>query len=283
MATIPQVELFINQPVVNITAGVPSASTGRGTVTSVAVGNLAPLFTSNVATPTLAANITFTLSNASANAVLAGPTSGGAAAPTYRALVVADLPANVVLTSGSYSNPNWITSLAWTKITGTPTTRAGYGITDAQATLVSGTNIKTIDGVSVLGAGNITTNQVPAGLISMWAGTSPPTGWALCNGAGGTPDLRGMFIVGYDPSDADYNAIGDNGGAKTVALALTEIPAHTHGITVGPHSASTASFDSGTNFQTHLAAASENTGSAGGGTAHENRPPYYTLAYIIKL
>lgn len=33
--------------------------------------------------------------------------------------------------SGSYANPSWITSLAWSKITGTPTTLAGYGITDA--------------------------------------------------------------------------------------------------------------------------------------------------------
>lgn len=35
-----------------------------------------------------------------------------------------------VFTSNSYSNPSWITSLAWSKITGTPTTIAGYGITD---------------------------------------------------------------------------------------------------------------------------------------------------------
>ena len=36
----------------------------------------------------------------------------------------------VVLTSGSYSNPSWLTALAWSKITGTPTTLSGYGITD---------------------------------------------------------------------------------------------------------------------------------------------------------
>jgi hypothetical protein len=36
-----------------------------------------------------------------------------------------------LLSSGSYSNPTWITSLAWSKLTGTPTTVAGYGITDA--------------------------------------------------------------------------------------------------------------------------------------------------------
>lgn len=33
--------------------------------------------------------------------------------------------------SGSYANPSWISSLAWSKITGTPTTLSGYGITDA--------------------------------------------------------------------------------------------------------------------------------------------------------
>ncbi len=33
--------------------------------------------------------------------------------------------------AGSYANPSWITSLAWSKITGTPTTLSGYGITDA--------------------------------------------------------------------------------------------------------------------------------------------------------
>lgn len=32
--------------------------------------------------------------------------------------------------SGSYTNPAWLTSLAWSKVTGTPSTVAGYGITD---------------------------------------------------------------------------------------------------------------------------------------------------------
>lgn len=38
---------------------------------------------------------------------------------------------NGVVTTGSYSNPSWITALSWTKITDRPTTLAGYGITDA--------------------------------------------------------------------------------------------------------------------------------------------------------
>lgn len=35
--------------------------------------------------------------------------------------------------TGSYANPTWLTSLAWSKLTGTPTTLSGYGITDAAA------------------------------------------------------------------------------------------------------------------------------------------------------
>ena len=54
-------------------------------------------------------------------------------------------------------------SVAWSGVTGTPTTLSGYGITDAQATLVSGTSIKTVNGVSVLGSGNI---QIDGGVTS---------------------------------------------------------------------------------------------------------------------
>ena len=53
------------------------------------------------------------------------------------------------------SNLTGITT-AFSNITSTPTTIAGYGITDAQSALVSGTNIKTVNGESLLGSGNIT-------------------------------------------------------------------------------------------------------------------------------
>jgi hypothetical protein len=43
----------------------------------------------------------------------------------------------------------------YSSLTGTPTTLSGYGITDGQETLVSGTNIKTVNGTSILGSGNI--------------------------------------------------------------------------------------------------------------------------------
>lgn len=68
---------------------------GSGTVTSFSSGNLSPLFTTNVATPTITPALTFTLSTQAANRIFAGPTTGSAAAPTFRALVTADLPSGV--------------------------------------------------------------------------------------------------------------------------------------------------------------------------------------------
>ena len=47
-------------------------------------------------------------------------------------------------------------NIAFSEIASTPTTLAGYGITDAQESLVSGTNIKTVNGGSILGSGDLT-------------------------------------------------------------------------------------------------------------------------------
>ena len=52
-------------------------------------------------------------------------------------------------------------SNAWADITGKPTTLAGFGITDSQATLVSGTNIKTINNTSLLGSCLLYTSPSP--------------------------------------------------------------------------------------------------------------------------
>lgn len=68
--------------------------TGTGTVTSVAISG--PSIISWSGTPvTSTGTLTGTLANQSANLVLAGPTSGGAAAPTFRSLVAADIPSGV--------------------------------------------------------------------------------------------------------------------------------------------------------------------------------------------
>src|SRR5208282_6277474 len=71
-------------------------SSGGGTVTSFSSGSLSPLFTTSVATPTTTPALSFTLNTQTANAVFAGPTSGVAATPTFRALVTADIPAGAL-------------------------------------------------------------------------------------------------------------------------------------------------------------------------------------------
>ncbi len=65
-----------------------------------------------------------------------------------------------------------------------------------------------------------------------------PEGWQLCDGTNGTPDLRGKFIVGYNPNDNDYNNVGKTGGKKEQTITVNNLPEHEHSGTVSipPHS-----------------------------------------------
>lgn len=75
-----------------------------GTVTTFSAGNLSPLFTTSVTNPTTTPALSFALSSAAANTVLAGP-NGGSGTPTYRALVAADLPSLSYISNISVSAP----------------------------------------------------------------------------------------------------------------------------------------------------------------------------------
>lgn len=132
---------------------------------------------------------------------------------------------------------------------------------------------------------------IPAGVIVMWAGTTPPSGWALCDGTLGTPDLRGKFIVGYNSANPDYSPIGKTGGEEKHVLTVNELPPHSHAVdrftvkaAINIGGDQVFAFGAGTSG-TGVAAASIDTSATYGtfSAPHENRPPYYTLAYIIKL
>ncbi|WP_291121384.1 phage baseplate protein [Empedobacter sp. UBA7248] len=128
-----------------------------------------------------------------------------------------------------------------------------------------------------------------------------PYGWVLCDGTNGTPDLRGMFVVGYDNRNAEYNTIGKTGGAKEVMLTTQQMPKHTPlgTVSIPDHTHTYQLAVKGRGYQTKsddnplTTNQNSQTTSSGGGTfnlsmneiggnqAHENRPPYYVLAKIM--
>lgn len=69
--------------------------------------------------------------------------------------------------------------------------------------------------------------RVPSGIIVMWSGTlvNVPTGWSLCDGTGGTPDLRDDFIMGWSNGvDPATKAAGNDCIASHAHIG----PSHTH-------------------------------------------------------
>ena len=127
-----------------------------------------------------------------------------------------------------------------------------------------------------------------------------------CNGVT-IPDLTDRFIV---QAGGNY-AEGTTGGANTVTLSVNQMPSHDHGGNTSEDGAhqhysdfntyKNASEGSSTNYTRNRFArangdheiqrvSSNNTGShshsisaQGGGQAHENRPPFYALCYLIKV
>ena len=107
-------------------------------------------------------------------------------------------------------------------------------------------------------------------MIILWSGSiaSIPKGWTLCNGSNDTPDLRNRFVVGAGSS----YSVDDVGGLISHDHS-TGSPDHEHAIQSG------SDIEAGTGFkdQTSWLDEEENTGFS------SNLPPYFALAYIMKL
>lgn len=169
---------------------------------------------------------------------------------------------NGVYTTGSYSNPSWITALAWSKITSTPTTLSGYGISDGVSTGGSYSNpswITSLAGSKITGniSGNAgtataiaggaankivyqtaldTTGFVDAPITSntylKWNGTS--FGWDTVGGGSttnavtfnnsGSGAASGTTFDGSVARTISYNTLGAaNSGANTNITSLDSI------------------------------------------------------------
>lgn len=146
-------------------------------------------------------------------------------------------------------------------------------------------------------------DPVPSGIICLWSDETIPSGWVICDGFNGTPDLRNRFVVGASES----YPFGSTGGEATSTLSVEQIPSHNHnaGTLVateggahthdyflaglnsvlwcpsGPHWAGYTQINTNS-AGAHTHGLSGFTGTTGNSVAHENRPPYYALYYIMK-
>jgi hypothetical protein len=145
--------------------------------------------------------------------------------------------------------------------------------------------------------------SVPTGCILIWSGSagSIPSGFLLCDGTNGTPDLRNSFVIGA----GNNYVVGQVGGSADAVLAshthtatsVVTDPGHTHIPNVlasNPNFGSTlangmtnAFATSTTNGPALLSATTgitvATTNSASGvSPTGGNLPPYYALCYIQK-
>lgn len=146
---------------------------------------------------------------------------------------------------------------------------------------------------------------MPVGTVVSFLGNVAPNGWLICDGSpiaantypqlfpmlpnGKLPDLRSRFIVGVGAgAGLDNYVLNDIGGQDNVTLTAEQLAPHRHAINGGDFGLHHRSFegDSGSDipFETSPDGSSlYGTDWTGSGQAHENRPPYYALTYIIKF
>lgn len=160
----------------------------------------------------------------------------------------------------------------------------------------------------------VVNNNTPVGLISMYSGTTAPTGWLICDGSaisrttyatlfgvigttygsgdGSTtfnlPNLKGKVPVGLNSSDTDFDTIGETGGGKQTIIPMQwyndfidmrlktglSIP---NWETYRKAASGTTSTLPGESSQTGVMGVNENTTS----DANGNLQPYIVLNYII--
>jgi microcystin-dependent protein len=171
-------------------------------------------------------------------------------------------------------------------------------------------------------------SALPNNTIAFWSGSiaSIPTGWNLCDGTNGTPDLRDRFVVG---AGSTYS-VGSTGGADQVSLTAPQLPSHSHPVVasidssgshahtvtidgVGNHGhpggvitaagpiavivgtgpvrwgnsgtfGGAGSHSHGVSINAvgdHVHTISVSLGDSGAGDPHENRPPFYSVAFIM--
>lgn len=171
-----------------------------------------------------AANITTVAGDACIAVPIGNPASGWRIAAYCRMsqTLIDDV---AVRTSSTYANPAWLTSLAWSKLTGVPTTLAGYGITDAPTKTGSGASGSW--GIDITGTAALSLappTAAAAGTADAITATFSPAITAWTNG------LR-FTLTGCSANATTTPTVNPNGiGAKTIvkqgnlSLSIGDMP-----------------------------------------------------------
>ena len=134
---------------------------------------------------------------------------------------------------------------------------------------------------------NIKLNQITMkGVIAMWSGNDIPDGWVLCDGTNNTPDLRGRFILGSGKGDGlNLRLVNEKGGDEKNVLSIGEMPAHTHKTKLATASAYNNGRGRAGIVYEPINSKWQNVHGEemGGNQPFSIMPPYYVLAYIMKL
>tara|TARA_B100001996_G_scaffold224511_1_gene172821 strand:- start:481 stop:996 length:516 start_codon:yes stop_codon:yes gene_type:complete len=146
-------------------------------------------------------------------------------------------------------------------------------------------------------------STLPQNCIIMYYGTTAPNGWAICDGTSGTPDLRNKFIV----STGSSYSLEAQGGENSVQLTKQQMPSHDHDADAsvsdpGHNHQLKGGVDDSDSMPARVAPSDQNSNlrtdamndattgidvsididNEGSGNAHENRPPYFALTFIMK-
>jgi microcystin-dependent protein len=147
-------------------------------------------------------------------------------------------------------------------------------------------NEEKLNEIEDLKKNGVSSTSLPIGSIIMWNGTTPPPGWALCDGRNGTPNLKDRFIVGYG---GRYN-LGSTGGSKDAVVVR-----HRHRLAMDNDSGGSRGGGPrpyrGERYVDYARKMNnwqedpnkpiiEDTGQSG---TDKNLPPYYALAFIMKI